>query len=144
MDPRDPDVALVCAMGRAWGPNQERGVFRTEDGGQSWDHVLFIDEDTGCADLDLDLSNPRNVYAGMWTFRRRPWRFDDGGKETAIYVSRDGGDSWKKIETLPDEPMARPGSAWPSPPPTSSTSSPSSPRPAPSSGPTTTGRTGGW
>ncbi len=109
VDPRDPDVALVCAMGRAWGPNEERGVFRTEDGGQSWTHVLFIDEDTGCADLDLDLSNPRNVYAGMWTFRRRPWRFDDGGKETALYVSRDGGDSWKKIETLPDEPMARPG-----------------------------------
>ena len=109
VDPRSPDVALVCAMGRAWGPNGERGVFRTEDGGRSWDHVLFVDEDTGCADLDLDLSNPRNVYAGMWTFRRRPWRFDDGGKETALYVSRDGGLTWKKIETLPDEPMARPG-----------------------------------
>ena len=109
VDPKDPDVALVCAMGREWGPNAERGVFRTEDGGQSWDHVLSVDEDTGCADLDLDLSNPRNVYAGMWTFRRRPWRFDDGGKETALYVSRDGGRSWKKIETLPDEPMARPG-----------------------------------
>lgn len=109
VDPRDPDVALVCAMGRAWGPNDERGVFRTEDGGQSWDHVLFIDEDTGCSDLDLDLSNPRNVYAGMWTFRRRPWRFDDGGKETALHVSRDGGLTWRKIETFPDEPMARPG-----------------------------------
>ena len=109
VDPRDPDVALVCALGREWGPNQERGVFRTTDGGQSWDHVLYIDEDTGCADLDLDLSNPRNVYAGMWTFRRRPWRFDGGGKETGIYTSRDGGESWKKIETLPNEPMARPG-----------------------------------
>jgi len=109
VDPGDPDVALVCALGREWGPNPERGVFRTTDGGQSWDHVLYIDEDTGCADLDLDLSNPRNVYAGMWTFRRRPWRFDGGGKETGIYVSRDGGESWKKIQTLPDEPMARPG-----------------------------------
>ena len=109
VDPRDADVALVCAMGREWGPNPERGVFRTEDGGQTWDHVLAIDEDTGCADLDIDLSNPRNVYAGMWTFRRRPWRFDDGGKETALYVSRDGGLTWRKIETTPDEPMARPG-----------------------------------
>ncbi|MDH3272842.1 MAG: hypothetical protein OEN56_15995, partial [Gemmatimonadota bacterium] len=109
VDPRDPDVALVCAMGREWGPNPERGVFKTTDGGRSWDHVLFVDEDTGCSDIDIDLSNPRNVYAGMWTFRRRPWRFDDGGKETALYVSRDGGDSWKKITTTPDEPMARIG-----------------------------------
>ncbi len=109
VDPRDPDVALVCAMGREWGPNRERGVFRTTDGGQTWDHVLFIDEDTGCSDMDIDLTNPRNVYAGMWTFRRRPWRFDDGGKETALYVSRDGGISWKKITTTPDEPMARIG-----------------------------------
>jgi photosystem II stability/assembly factor-like uncharacterized protein len=109
VDPRDPDVALVCAMGREWGPNPERGVFKTTDGGATWRHVLAIDEDTGCADLDLDLSNPRNVYAGMWTFRRRPWRFDDGGRETALYVSRDAGESWKKIETTPDEPMARPG-----------------------------------
>lgn len=109
VDPGDPDVALVCAMGREWGPNQERGVFRTTDGGESWEKVLYVDEDTGCADLDLDLSNPRNVYAGMWTFRRRPWHFRDGGGETALYVSRDGGTSWKKIETLPDEPMARPG-----------------------------------
>jgi photosystem II stability/assembly factor-like uncharacterized protein len=109
VDPRDPDVALVCAMGREWGPNPERGVFKTTDGGASWTHVLAVDEDTGCSDMDLDLSNPRNVYAGMWTFRRRPWRFDDGGKETAVYVSRDAGDTWRKITTTPDEPMARIG-----------------------------------
>jgi len=109
VDPRDADVALVCAMGHEWGPNRQRGVFKTTDGGESWEHVLYIDDDTGCSDLDMDLSNPRNVYAGMWTFRRRPWRFDDGGKETALYVSRDGGDTWKKITTTPDEPMARIG-----------------------------------
>ena len=96
-------------MGHEWGPNQERGVFRTTDGGQSWEHVLFVDEDTGCSDIDIDLTNPRNVYAGMWTFRRKPWRFDDGGKETALYLSRDGGASWKKVTTTPDEPMARIG-----------------------------------
>jgi photosystem II stability/assembly factor-like uncharacterized protein len=111
VDPRDPDVALVCAMGREWGPNPERGVFKTTDGGDTWAHVLAVDEDTGCSDMDIDLSNPRNVYAGMWTFRRRPWRFDDGGGETAVYLSRDGGDSWTKVTTTPDEPMARIGLA---------------------------------
>lgn len=109
VDPREPDVALVCALGHQWGPNEDRGVFKTTDGGASWTKVLYIDQDTGCSDLDLDLSNPRNVYAGMWTFRRRPWRFDDGGRETALYVSRDGGDTWKKITTTPKEPMARIG-----------------------------------
>jgi len=107
--PTDPDTALVCAMGHEWGANETRGVFKTTDGGASWEHVLFIDQDTGCSDMDIDLSNPRNVYAGMWTFRRQPWRFDDGGRETALYVSRDLGDTWKKIETTPDEPMARIG-----------------------------------
>jgi photosystem II stability/assembly factor-like uncharacterized protein len=109
VDPRDPDVALVCALGHEWGPNEERGVFKTTDAGATWTKVLYIDQDTGCSDLDMDLSNPRNVYAGMWTFRRRPWHFTDGGRETALYVSRDGGDSWKKITNTPDEPMARIG-----------------------------------
>ncbi len=109
VDPADPDIALVCALGHEWGPNEERGVFKTTDGGRTWRKVLYIDQDTGCSDIDLDLSNARNVYAGMWTFRRRPWRFDDGGKQTALYVSRDAGETWKKIETLPDEPMARIG-----------------------------------
>ncbi|MFT5432907.1 MAG: photosystem II stability/assembly factor-like uncharacterized protein, partial [Myxococcota bacterium] len=109
VDPRDPDVALVCALGHQWGANEERGVFKTKDAGDTWTKVLYIDEDTGCSDLDLDLSNPRNVYAGMWTHRRRPWRFDDGGAETGVYLSRDGGDSWAKVTTLPDEAMARIG-----------------------------------
>ena len=109
VDPRDPDIALVCALGHEWGANEERGVFKTTDGGATWRKVLYIDQDTGCADLDLDLSNPRNVYAGMWTHRRQPWRFDDGGRETALYVSRDAGETWRKITTTPDEPMARPG-----------------------------------
>jgi photosystem II stability/assembly factor-like uncharacterized protein len=108
--PDDPDVACVCALGREWGPNEERGVFRTTDGGKSWKKVLYINEDTGCSDLDMDLSNPRILYAGMWTFRRKPWRFDDGGKETAVYRSKDGGDTWEKImKGLPEVDMARPG-----------------------------------
>jgi photosystem II stability/assembly factor-like uncharacterized protein len=107
--PKDPDVALVCALGREWGPNEERGVFKTTDGGANWTKVLYIDQDTGCSDLDIDFSNPRNIYAGMWTFRRRPWRFDGGGRETGVYISRDMGETWTKVETLPDEPMARIG-----------------------------------
>lgn len=109
--PSDPDVALVCAMGHEWGANPERGVFKTTDAGRTWKKVLFVNDDTGCSDISLDLTNPRNVYAGMWTFRRKPWRFDDGGKETALYVSRDAGETWKKITTTPQEPMARIGVA---------------------------------
>jgi photosystem II stability/assembly factor-like uncharacterized protein len=108
--PDDPDIACVCALGKEWGPNADRGVFKTIDGGKTWKKVLYLDEDTGCADLDIDFSNPRILYAGMWTFRRKPWRFDDGGKQTAIYRSKDGGDSWEKImKGLPDLPMSRPG-----------------------------------
>jgi photosystem II stability/assembly factor-like uncharacterized protein len=112
--PADPDVAWVCALGREWGPNPERGVFRTEDGGRTWEKVLFVDDDTGCSDLDLELSNPRILYAGMWTFRRRPWRFDDGGRATALWRSRDGGDTWEELNDrpgMPAEPLARIGVA---------------------------------
>ena len=108
--PADPDTAYVCALGHAWGPNEERGVFKTTDGGESWEKVLYIDEDTGCSDLDIDLSNPRIVYAGMWTHRRRPWRLDSGGKETAVYKTKDGGKTWqKKTPGLPKGPMDRIG-----------------------------------
>jgi len=106
--PNDPDVAFVCALGHEWGANPERGVFRTKDGGDSWDHVLSIDDDTGCSDLDMNLSNPRELWAGMWTFRRKPWHFRDGGGETAVYRTKDGGDTWDKVNVV-DEPMARIG-----------------------------------
>ncbi len=110
VDPRNPDVAAVCAMGREWGPNPERGVFLTEDGGKSWEKVLYIDEDTGCSDITMELQNPRIMYAGMWTFRRKPWRFDDGGKATALYRTFDGGKNWEKIHNgLPKTAMARIG-----------------------------------
>lgn len=110
VDPTDPDVACVCALGKEWGANPERGVFKTTDGGKNWKKILYIDEDTGCADITMEMSNPRIMYAGMWTFRRRPWRFDDGGKETAIYRTMDGGETWQKIMNgLPETPMARPG-----------------------------------
>lgn len=110
--PDDPDVACVCALGREWGSNEERGVFKTTDGGKTWKKVLYIDESTGCSDLAIDFSNPRVMYAGMWTFQRKPWRFDDGGKNTAPYRSVDGGETWEKItKGLPEGPMARIGLA---------------------------------
>ena len=108
--PRDPDHAYTCALGHAWGKNAERGVFETRDGGASWEKVLFIDEDTGCSDLAMDASNPRILYAGMWTHRRRPWRFDSGGKETGLYKSTDAGKTWeKKTKGLPKGAMDRIG-----------------------------------
>jgi photosystem II stability/assembly factor-like uncharacterized protein len=110
--PRNPDVALVCALGHAWGPNAERGVFRTTDGGRTWEKVLYRNEDTGCSDLAMDAANPRILYAGLWTFRRRPWHFSDGGGETALYRSMDGGTTWTRLTNgLPQGPMARIGIA---------------------------------
>ncbi|MEQ8424180.1 MAG: hypothetical protein RIA63_05680, partial [Cyclobacteriaceae bacterium] len=110
VDPTNPDVACVCALGHEWGANPERGVFRTQDGGKNWEKVLYLDEDTGCSDMAMELSNPNVLYAGMWTFRRKPWRFDDGGGKTAVYRSLDGGKTWEKImKGLPNKPMARIG-----------------------------------
>jgi len=112
VDPRNPDVAYVCAMGHAWGPNDDRGVFRTADGGKTWQKVLFVDQDTGCSDIAMDAANPRILYAAMWTFRRRPWRFDDSGERTALHRTTDGGATWTKLTNgLPKGPMARIGVA---------------------------------
>jgi len=110
--PTDPDTAWVAALGHEWGPNAERGVFKTTDGGKTWKKVLYFDQDTGCSDIDLDPENPRILYAGMYTFRRKPWRFDSGGKQTALYRSKDGGETWQKLTNgLPRTPMDRIGMA---------------------------------
>jgi photosystem II stability/assembly factor-like uncharacterized protein len=101
--PRDPDVAYVAVQGQIWGPSEERGVYRTTDGGESWEQVLKVDPQTGATDLRMDPTNPRILYAAMWEHGRKPWYVLSGGKAGGIFKSTDGGDSWKKLtEGLPE------------------------------------------
>jgi len=104
VDPTNPEVAFAAVLGHAFGPNRERGVLRTRDGGRNWQFVLRKDPDTGASDVALDPSNPSIVFAGLWQARRRPWDLQSGGPGSGLYVSRDGGDSWKQLtgKGLPD------------------------------------------
>ena len=95
--PTNPDVVYVCALGHSYGPQPERGVFRTMDGGESWDHVLFVDENTGCSDIALDPANPRNLFAGTWQLEIHTYGRTSGGPGGGLHVSRDGGDTWEKL-----------------------------------------------
>jgi photosystem II stability/assembly factor-like uncharacterized protein len=95
--PGNPDIAWVAVQGQIWSPNDERGIFRTEDGGVSWKHVLKVSAKTGASDLRLDPTNPRILYAAMWNHGRKPWFIHSGGTDGGIYKSVDGGDSWNKL-----------------------------------------------
>ena len=97
IDPTDSDIAYVAALGHAHGPNPERGVYRTGDGGASWDLVLHRGEDAGAADLCIDPRNPRIIYATLWHGRRLPWRLDSGGPGSGLWRSTDGGDTWEDL-----------------------------------------------
>lgn len=112
IDPYDSDVVYAAAMGSAWGPNPERGVFKTTDGGQNWEKILYQNDTTGCADLIMDPSNPNKLFASMWQFHREPWFFTSGGPGSGLYVSTDGGKSWKKrteADGLPEGELGRIG-----------------------------------
>ncbi len=109
LDPGNPDVAFAGAMGRMWGENAERGVFRTTDGGKTWQKVLYVNEKTGCADLVMDPSNPNKLIAAMWEYRRWPWFFSSGGPGSGLYVTYDGGESWTKMVKEDGIPAGRLG-----------------------------------
>jgi photosystem II stability/assembly factor-like uncharacterized protein len=110
--PSNPDVAFVAALGNPFGPNPERGVYRTSDGGKKWEQVHTMGDSTGCVDLVMDPSNPRIIYAAMWRAERKPWTLHDGGKKGGIWKSSDGGDTWKKLEGgLPSGLLGRIGIA---------------------------------
>ncbi len=102
--PRNPDIAFAAVLGHAFGPNPERGVYRTRDGGRSWQQVLKKDENTGASDVAIDPGNPNILFAGLWQARRFPWDLQSGGPGSGLYMSRDGGDTWKQLtgKGLPD------------------------------------------
>src|SRR6184192_322646 len=112
IDPRDADRVYVAAIGHGFGPNAERGVFRTTDGGKSWKKVLFLNDSTGAMDLAIDPSNPRILFASMWKFQRTPWGMNAGGGRSGLWKTTDGGDSWKEItfnRGLPNKPLGKIG-----------------------------------
>ena len=107
--PQDPNTVLVCSLGHAYGPQQERGVYRTTDGGVTWARVLFVDENTGCSDLAMDPSNPRVLFAGMWQLEIHTWGRTSGGPGGGLFVSRDGGATWTRLRGngLPVKPVGK-------------------------------------
>ena len=114
INPRNPDIVFVAALGHLFGPNEERGVFRSKDGGKTWQKVLFRDADTGAVDLSMDPSNPNLIYATLWQVRRKPWTFESGGKGSGLFQSTDGGDTWTELtrnEGMPKGTLGRIGVA---------------------------------
>jgi len=113
--PTDPDLVYVGVMGPAWSDGGIRGVYRTTDGGDSWEHVLYVDERTGVGDMVMDPANPDHLLVGMWEFRRWPWKFESGGPGSGLYVTTDGGDSWQQRtveDGLPEGNLGRMGLAF--------------------------------
>jgi photosystem II stability/assembly factor-like uncharacterized protein len=109
IDPRNPDNVVACALGHAYGPQQERGVFRTTDGGKTWERTLFVDESTGCSDLEMDPGNPRRLFAGMWQLEIKTWGRESGGPGSGLFVSKDGGATWQRLtgRGLPSKPVGK-------------------------------------
>jgi photosystem II stability/assembly factor-like uncharacterized protein len=111
VNPDNPDIVFVAAIGHAYGPNTERGVFRTTDGGKTWTKVLYKDENTGAIDIVFDPHNPNTLFAALYEVRRQPWFFSSGGEGSGLYRSTDGGTTWEQLKGhgLPDGVLGRIG-----------------------------------
>ncbi len=109
IDPRNPDLVLVAAEGNCYGPQPERGVFRTTDGGKTWQQVLFVDQNTGASDLAMDPNNPRILLAGTWQMEIKTWGQNSGGPGSGVWMSRDEGATWKRLtgHGLPQSPLGK-------------------------------------
>lgn len=109
--PKNPELVYIAAMGHAFGPNEERGVFRSQDGGKNWEKILYVDEKSGAIDISFVPSNPRILFAGFWQVHRKTWTLESGGPGSGLYRSLDGGDTWKKLEGngLPKQTMGKIG-----------------------------------
>ena len=103
--PQNPDVLYVCAMGKTFAPNNERGLYRSKNGGKSWERILFKNDSTGCVNVAFDPSNPRTMYATLWQAYRNRYSLSSGGKGSGLYKSDDGGDTWKDISKNPGLPV---------------------------------------
>ena len=97
IDPTNTNTVYVGVMGALWNASAERGVYKTTDGGKTWNKIFFVDDNTGCSELSMDPTDPNTLYASFWEFRRTPWSFNSGGAKSALYKSTDGGKSWNKI-----------------------------------------------
>ncbi len=114
VDPTNPDIVYVGAIGSPWGPHPERGVYKTEDGGDTWDHILFTNELSGVADMIMDPGNPKKIIAAMWEHQRWPWFLKSGGPGSGLYITWDGGKNWKQMtekEGMPKGEIGRIGLA---------------------------------
>jgi len=114
IDPTDPNTIYVGAIGSPWGEHAERGVYKTTDGGASWDKILFVNNKTGVADMVMDPTNPNKLIVAMWEHKRDPWFFKSGGKGSGLHMTHDGGKTWKKISNedgLPKGDLGRIGIA---------------------------------
>ena len=97
LHPQNKNIAWVAATGHLYSPSKERGVYKTTDGGKTWKQTLYVDDNTGAIDMDINPKNPDELFACMWHRERRAWNFMESGNTSAIYKSTDGGDTWKKI-----------------------------------------------
>jgi photosystem II stability/assembly factor-like uncharacterized protein len=102
--PKNPDIAFACALGHVWAPNEERGIYRTSDGGKTWKQVFTRGPKAGCVELELDPNNPNVIWAGFWEAYRKPWTLESGGPGSGLFKSTDGGDTWTDLTRAPGLP----------------------------------------